>query len=139
MRQAASKPAAIDRRELMKLIGLCAALPLSAGAAAAPAKQQAHPQASIYDRLLGVRTIINAAGPVTALGGTLLSKEVSAAMAQMRESERPIAVIVAKGPTNYFVADVNGPALFVGALNDGEEAVVAKRAREILTAAQRAA
>jgi seryl-tRNA(Sec) selenium transferase len=86
MSPAVSKPAAIDRRELVKLIGLCAALPLSAEAAAAPAKQQLHPQASIYDRLLGVRTIINAAGPVTALGGTLLSKEVTAAMAEAARS-----------------------------------------------------
>lgn len=58
---------------------------------------------------------------------------------RMRASERPIAVIIAKGPTNYFVADVNGPALFVGALNDGEEAIVARRAREILLEAQRKA
>ena len=54
---------------------------------------------------------------------------------RMLASERPIAVLVAKGPTTYFIADVDGPALFVGALNDGEEAVVAKRAREILLAA----
>ena len=58
---------------------------------------------------------------------------------QMRQSAQPIAVIIAKGPTTYFIADVNGPALFVGALNDGEEVVVAKRAREILVAAHRAA
>ena len=56
---------------------------------------------------------------------------------KMRESAQPIAVLIAKGPTTYFIADVNGPALFVGALNDGEEAVVAKRAREILVAAHR--
>jgi L-seryl-tRNA(Ser) seleniumtransferase len=55
---------------------------------------------------------------------------------QMLASKRPIALLVAKGPTTYFVADVDGPALFVGALNDGEEAVVAKRAREILLSAR---
>jgi seryl-tRNA(Sec) selenium transferase len=86
MSPAVGKPAAIDRRELVKLIGLCAALPLSAEAASASTKQQPHPQASIYDRLLGVRPIINAAGPVTALGGTLLSKEVTAAMAEAARS-----------------------------------------------------
>jgi L-seryl-tRNA(Ser) seleniumtransferase len=58
---------------------------------------------------------------------------------QMLASERPIALLVAKGPSTYFVADVDGPALFVGALNDGEETVVAKRAREILLSAHRKA
>lgn len=59
-------------------------------------------------------------------------------MKQMYESERPIAVRIAKGPTQYFVADVNGPALFADSLNDGEEGIVAKRAREILLSVRRA-
>jgi L-seryl-tRNA(Ser) seleniumtransferase len=53
---------------------------------------------------------------------------------QMREGEPSIAVIIAKGPTAYFVTDVDGPALFANHLNDGEERVVAQRAREILLA-----
>src|SRR6201999_4489539 len=76
----------IDRRDLVKLICLCAALPLSVESAAAATQQQLRPQANIYDRLLGVRPLINAAGPVTALGGTLLSKEVTAAMAEAARS-----------------------------------------------------
>jgi seryl-tRNA(Sec) selenium transferase len=76
------RPAGLDRRELMKLVGLCAALPLTVEAGAASTKQHLHSQAGVYDRMLGVRTIINAAGPVTALGGTVLSKEVTAAMAE---------------------------------------------------------
>jgi seryl-tRNA(Sec) selenium transferase len=86
MSAAVSKSTAIDRRELVKLIGLCAALPLSVESAAAATQQQLRPQANIYDRLLGVRPLINAAGPVTALGGTLLSNEVTAAMAEAARS-----------------------------------------------------
>lgn len=59
-------------------------------------------------------------------------------MKRMRASERPIVVRMATGPTPYFVADVNGPALFVDSLNDGEEQVVAERAREILLAPRQA-
>ena len=55
---------------------------------------------------------------------------------QIHESERPISVLIASGPTAYF-GKVNGPALFAGYLNDGEEVIVAKRAREILLAARR--
>lgn len=55
---------------------------------------------------------------------------------QMREGEPPIGVIYAEGPSTYFVSQVKGPALFVGALNDGEERIVAERAREILRAAR---
>ncbi len=57
---------------------------------------------------------------------------------RMRAGERPIAVIVADGPGPYFVADVKGPALFANALNDGEEVVVAERARDVLLSALRA-
>jgi seryl-tRNA(Sec) selenium transferase len=80
------KPVALDRRELMKLVGLWAALPLTVEAAAAPDTKQQHPEATVYDRMLGVRTIINAVGPATALGGTVLSKEVTAAMAEAARS-----------------------------------------------------
>jgi hypothetical protein len=55
---------------------------------------------------------------------------------RMREGERPIAIHIASGPSAYFVADVNGPALFAGYLDDGEEIIVAERAREILVAAR---
>jgi L-seryl-tRNA(Ser) seleniumtransferase len=58
---------------------------------------------------------------------------------QMHQSERPIFVRMATGPTQYFPADVNGPALFADSLNEGEDEVVARRAREILLAASRAA
>jgi seryl-tRNA(Sec) selenium transferase len=81
-----AEPTTMDRRELLGLIGLCAALPLTVEAGAASSKQNPQSHASIYDRMLGVRTIINAAGPVTALGGTLLSKEVTAAMAEAARS-----------------------------------------------------
>jgi L-seryl-tRNA(Ser) seleniumtransferase len=55
---------------------------------------------------------------------------------QMHASKRPISVLVASGPTAYF-GKVNGPALYPGYLNDGEDIIVAKRAREILLAAHR--
>ncbi|MBS0331990.1 MAG: hypothetical protein JSS35_04430 [Proteobacteria bacterium] len=55
---------------------------------------------------------------------------------RMHEGERPISVLVASGPTAYF-GKVNGPALYAGYLNDGEDVIVAKRAREILLAARR--
>jgi seryl-tRNA(Sec) selenium transferase len=79
-------PPGLDRRELMKLVGLWSALPLTAKASAGSTKQDLHSQAGVYDRMLGVGTIINAAGPVTALGGTVLSKEVTAAMAEAARS-----------------------------------------------------
>jgi seryl-tRNA(Sec) selenium transferase len=81
-----AEPASLDRRELLRLMGFCAALPLTVQAGAASNKQDVHSRASIYDRMLGVRTIINAAGPVTALGGTVLSEEVTAAMAEAARS-----------------------------------------------------
>jgi L-seryl-tRNA(Ser) seleniumtransferase len=56
---------------------------------------------------------------------------------QMLASEKPISVIIASGPTAYF-GPVNGPALYAGYLNDGEDVIVGKRAREILLAARRA-
>lgn len=55
---------------------------------------------------------------------------------QMHESERPISVLIASGPTAYF-GKVNGPALYAGYLNDGEDVIVAERAREILLTARR--
>jgi L-seryl-tRNA(Ser) seleniumtransferase len=55
---------------------------------------------------------------------------------KMKEGERPIEMLVASGPTAYF-GDVNGPALYAGYLNDGEDVIVANRAREILLAARR--
>ncbi|MDQ8757446.1 hypothetical protein RCO27_14540 [Sphingosinicella sp. LHD-64] len=55
---------------------------------------------------------------------------------RMRAGERPIAIHIAAGPSAYFVADVNGPALFAGYLNDGEDMIVAERAREILLTAR---
>lgn len=83
---------AIGRRGFLRLVGLSAAAPLVACAIPAPgqsreqpnappAGQGPAPQTSVYERMFGVRTVINAAGPVTALGGTLLSKEVTDAMA----------------------------------------------------------
>ena len=81
-----AEPTRLDRRELLRLVGFCAAMPLTAEAAAASPKEDVHSHASIYDRMLGVRAIINAAGPVTALGGTVLSKEVTAAMAEAARS-----------------------------------------------------
>lgn len=56
---------------------------------------------------------------------------------KMQQGEQPIALLVASGPTAYFVAEVNGPALFAGYLNDGEEVIVAERARAILLGALR--
>lgn len=53
----------------------------------------------------------------------------------MQRGDRPVAMLIASGPTAYFVNEVNGPALFAGYLNDGEEVVVAERARSILLAA----
>lgn len=55
---------------------------------------------------------------------------------QMHAGKRPISVLIASGPTAYF-GKVNGPALYPGYLNDGEDVIVAKRAREILLAARR--
>ncbi|MDT9600513.1 hypothetical protein [Sphingosinicella rhizophila] len=55
---------------------------------------------------------------------------------QMRQGEQPIAVHVVVGRTVYFVGEYTGPGLFAGYLNDGEEELVAKRAREILLAAR---
>ena len=81
-----AEPTRLDRRALLRLLGLCAALPVTVEAVAASPKEDVHSHASIYDRMLGVRTIINAAGPVTALGGTVLSKEVTAAMAEAARS-----------------------------------------------------
>jgi seryl-tRNA(Sec) selenium transferase len=80
------RPAGLDRRELIKLVSLLAAFPLTAEAGADSTKQASHSRPGVYDRMLGVRTIINAAGPVTALGGTVLSKEVTAAMAEAARS-----------------------------------------------------
>ncbi|MBS0363541.1 MAG: aminotransferase class V-fold PLP-dependent enzyme [Proteobacteria bacterium] len=56
---------------------------------------------------------------------------------RMHESARPISVLIASGPTAYF-GKVNGPALYAGYLADGEDIIVAKRAREILLTARRA-
>jgi L-seryl-tRNA(Ser) seleniumtransferase len=80
------RPVVLDRRELMKLVGLCAALPVSAEALSVSTKQDVHSQADVFNQMLGIPRIINAAGPVTALGGTVLSKEVTAAMAEAARS-----------------------------------------------------
>lgn len=79
-------PLGCDRRELLSLIGFCGALPFAMEVGAASTKRSSHSQVGIYERMLGVRTIINAAGPVTALGGTVLSKEVTDAMAEAARS-----------------------------------------------------
>jgi L-seryl-tRNA(Ser) seleniumtransferase len=55
---------------------------------------------------------------------------------QMRASARPIEMLIANGPSAYF-GNIIGPALYPGYLNDGEDVIVAKRAREILLAARR--
>jgi L-seryl-tRNA(Ser) seleniumtransferase len=84
---------AVGRRGFLKLAGLGGAAPLLAWSDdlhASPAPRRSHnptasealkPQGSVYERMLGVRAVINAAGPVTSLGGTVLSKEVMDAMA----------------------------------------------------------
>jgi len=87
----------LGRRGFLRLLGLSGAAPLLAwsndlNAAPAPSRDarepatQPHgagmrPQASVYEQMFGVPAIINAAGPVTALGGTVLSKQVTDAMA----------------------------------------------------------
>ncbi len=80
---------AVGRRSVLGLAGLGGAAPLLAWAdrvQAAPAVKRAPPQARIYERMFGLRPLINAAGPVTALGGTLLSKDVTDAMAAASRS-----------------------------------------------------
>lgn len=80
---------AVDRRGLLTLAGLSGAAPLLAWSRSATAADSPTPSvprastggAAIYQRMFGVKPIINAAGPVTSLGGTTLSKEVTAAMA----------------------------------------------------------
>lgn len=59
--------------------------------------------------------------------------------AQMQASPTPISTLTFKGPTAYFVTANEGPVLYAGYLNDGEDATVAQRAREILMAARRKA
>jgi seryl-tRNA(Sec) selenium transferase len=54
---------------------------------------------------------------------------------QMLAGNPPIVVLVPNGPNQYFVTDVHGPALYAGYLGEGEEVVVAERAREILLGA----
>ncbi|MFT3723319.1 MAG: aminotransferase class V-fold PLP-dependent enzyme [Hyphomonadaceae bacterium] len=56
---------------------------------------------------------------------------------QMQASETPITLFVYKGPTPYFVNNHEGPVLYAGYLNDGEDMIVANRAREILLAARK--
>ena len=82
---------AVGRRGFLGLAGLGGAAPLLAWSdslQASPGPKAIRPRSrvrrshgSVYERMFGVRAIINAAGPVTSLGGTLLSKEVTDAMA----------------------------------------------------------
>jgi D-glucosaminate-6-phosphate ammonia-lyase len=86
------EPAAFGRRELLRLAGVLGASPLLSGGSlaaqpgAASTKHGSHSRGGVYERMLGVPTIINASGPVTAFGGTTLSKEVTAAMAEAARS-----------------------------------------------------
>lgn len=72
---------AFGRRNFLRLAGLSGAAPLLAWSVAAEAATPAQRRGGVYERMFGVRPVINAAGPVTALGGTLLSSEVTDAMA----------------------------------------------------------
>lgn len=55
----------------------------------------------------------------------------------MKESETPIVMLIYGGPTAYFVRALEGPVLYAGYLEDGEDTIVAERARDILLAACR--
>jgi L-seryl-tRNA(Ser) seleniumtransferase len=55
---------------------------------------------------------------------------------QMRAGERPISILIASGPTAYF-GKVSGPALYPGYLEEGQDVLVGRRAREVLLAARR--
>lgn len=83
---------ASDHPEFPKLLGVSGALPLltrpdafytaSTLMPSAARGPGAHATTSIYERMLGVRPVINAAGPITSLAGTLMPKRVTEAMAE---------------------------------------------------------
>jgi L-seryl-tRNA(Ser) seleniumtransferase len=84
---AAAGPGETDRREFLKLLGLGGTLPLlepgllHAAPPRAPGEDAQEPR-SIYERLLGVRPVINAAGPLTSVGGSVMPREVVDALAE---------------------------------------------------------
>jgi D-glucosaminate-6-phosphate ammonia-lyase len=84
---------ALGRRGFLTLAGLSGATPIltwsqsaEAGVSPKPSAAASMPQAGVYQRMFGVKPIVNAAGPVTSLGGTTLSKEVTDAMAAASRS-----------------------------------------------------
>jgi L-seryl-tRNA(Ser) seleniumtransferase len=74
-------------------------------------------QPGIYERL-GVRRIINAAGPVTRLGGKRLAPEVAQAMAEAAQSHVQIDELQARAST--YLADATGAE--AGLITSGAEA-----------------
>jgi seryl-tRNA(Sec) selenium transferase len=58
---------------------------------------------------------------------------------QMMAADPPVAMLIPNGPSAYFVTDVQGPAIYAGYLRNGEEVIVAERARQILLGALRTA
>ncbi len=74
-------------------------------------------QPGVYERL-GIRRIINAAGPVTRLGGKRLAPEVAAAMAEAAQSHVQIDELQARA--SVFLADATGAE--AGLITSGAEA-----------------
>ena len=79
--------------------------------------EEADSRPGVYERL-GVRRIVNAAGPVTRLGGNRLAPEVAAAMAEAAQAHVQIDDLQERAST--FLADATGAE--AGLITSGAEA-----------------
>ena len=125
----------VGRRGFLRLAGLGGAAPLlawpdSLHAAPAPARpHHGRTQGNVYERMFGVRPIINAAGPVTALGGTVLSKEVTDAMAAASRDYVDLNELYAAAGARGAFSNNNRPEEHVGTFCGSEgDATVGKKA-----------